>query len=197
MKLAAYSCRPYETAAFDRYEKELGCTVIRCTETLSLENAELSKGCEGVSISGSGRLDRELMEALAGNGVKFIACRSIGYNHIDPAPIRRLASNYTGVRPEGVPGHNPEEFAAFKSITTQERFKGGCTLDLSIGKIIYLPGRQRVNLNLSVQNLTNRRDIITGGYEQGRINLKNPERFGNKHYYMQGINLFFNAGYIF
>ena len=120
-----------------------------------------------------------------------------GYNHIDPAPIRRLASNYTGVRPEGVPGHNPEEYAAFKSITTQERFKGGCTLDLSIGKIIYLPGRQRINLNLSVQNLSNRRDIITGGYEQGRINLKNPERFGNKHYYMQGINLFFNAGYIF
>lgn len=120
-----------------------------------------------------------------------------GYNHIDPAPIRRLASNYTGVRPEGIPGHNPEEFAAFKSITTQERFKGGCTLDLSIGKIIYLPGRHRINLNFSIQNLTDRRDIITGGYEQGRINLKYPERFGNKHYYMQGINLFFNAGYIF
>ena len=90
MKLAAYSCRPYETAAFDRYEKELGCTVIRCTETLSLENAELSKGCEGVSISGSGRLDRELMEALAGNGVKFIACRSIGYNHIDLNAAKEL-----------------------------------------------------------------------------------------------------------
>lgn len=120
-----------------------------------------------------------------------------GYNHIDPAPIRRLASNYVSVRPEGVPGHNPEEYAAFETFTTQERFAPACTVDLSIGKIIYLPGRQRINLNFSVQNLTNRRDIKTGGYEQGRINLKYPERFGNKHYYMQGINLFLNASYAF
>ena len=83
MKLAAYSCRQYETAAFDRYEKEMGCTVIRCAETLSMENVSLSKGCEGISISGSGQLGRGLMESLAKNGVKFIACRSIGYNHID------------------------------------------------------------------------------------------------------------------
>ena len=87
MKLAAYSCRPYETAAFDRYEKELGCTVIRCTETLSLENAELSKGCEGVSISGSGRLDRELMEALAGDVYKRQGAAGCGLGQHRQLPI--------------------------------------------------------------------------------------------------------------
>lgn len=120
-----------------------------------------------------------------------------GYNHIDPAPIRRLASNYLEVRPEGVPGYNPDQYAAFETFTTQERFKGGCTLDISLGKIIYLAGRRQVNLNFSIQNITDRRNIMTGGYEQGRINLDFPERFGNKHYYMQGINMFFNAGFIF
>lgn len=129
-----------------------------------------------------------------------------GMNHIDPAPIRRLASNYVGVMPQEVIDKLPEgpgretaqkQYDAFSSMTTQERFPGGCTVDLSIGKIIYLPGRQQINFNASVQNLLNKRDIRTGGYEQGRINLRYPENFGNKHFYMQGINFFINASYLF
>lgn len=117
------------------------------------------------------------------------------FNHIDVAPIRRLASNYVSVTPPGTAGHNPDQYAAFKQLTTQERFDPGVTLDLSIGKIIYLKNRDRINLNLSVSNLLNKTDIRTGGFEQGRINLDYPERLGNKHYYMQGINFFLNASY--
>ncbi len=129
-----------------------------------------------------------------------------GMNYINPAPIRRLASNYTGVLtqsaierlPEG-PGRAEAQksFDAFRRMTTQERFRSDCTVDLSVGKIIYLPGRQQINLNASVQNLLNNRNIRTGGYEQGRINFHYPENFGNKHFYMQGINFFINASYQF
>lgn len=120
-----------------------------------------------------------------------------GNNHIDPAPIRRLASNYTSVAPVGAANHKSEQYEAFQQITTQERFKPGATLDLSVGKIIYLPGRQQINFNLTVNNLLDNRDVRVGGFEQGRINLEYPERFGNKHYYMQGINFFLNASYRF
>ena len=131
---------------------------------------------------------------------------AFGRNYISPAPIRRLQSNYKGIVPEEqialLPAGEAREAAqkkydAFKEMTTQERFAPGFTMDLSVGKIFYLPGRQQINLNFSVQNLLNRRDYKTGGYEQGRINLDTPWNFGNKHYYMQGINFFLNASYLF
>lgn len=120
---------------------------------------------------------------------------AFGHNHIDPAPIRRLASNYTSVVPQGVVGHDPKQYEAFLQHTTQERFKPGMTIDLSVGKILYLKNRDRINFNFSISNLLNKQDIRTGGFEQGRINLEHPERFTNKHYYMQGINFFLNASY--
>lgn len=90
MKVVAYSCRPYESAAYDRYEKEFDIQLIRVSENLSLENVELAKGCEGVSISGSGKVDRQLFEALKACGVKYLACRSVGFNHVDLVAAKEL-----------------------------------------------------------------------------------------------------------
>ena len=80
---------------------------------------------------------------------------------------------------------------------SQERFPAAYTVDISVGKIFYLPGRQSVNFNLSVNNLLNKKDICTGGYEQGRSDLSYPTRFGGKYYYMQGLNCFLNVSYRF
>lgn len=112
-------------------------------------------------------------------------------NYIDIAPIRRLASSYADV----VPG--TAEYDAYKKITDQERFGSAATLDFSIGKILYLPNRQSMNFNFSFNNILNRKNIRTGGYEQGRLNLDYPDRFGSKYYYMQGFNCFLNASYKF
>lgn len=119
-----------------------------------------------------------------------------GYNHIDVAPVRRLESPYTGITPPGTPGHNAVQYAAYEQYTTQEWLKGGFTMDLSVGKILYLKNRDRMNFNLSIVNLLNNRRVRTGGYEQGRILLDHPEWFTNKHFYMQGINFFLNVSYI-
>ena len=114
-----------------------------------------------------------------------------GRNFIEVAPLRRLASNYTTVNP------NNASYEAYRKLTAQEEFDGGCTLDLSVGKIIYLKGKQSLNFNLSVNNVLNKRDVRTGGYEQGRMDLEYPDRFGSKYFYMQGINCFLNASYRF
>lgn len=112
-------------------------------------------------------------------------------NYIDVSPMRRLASNYASVSP-GTP-----EYESYRELTHQERFGSAYTLDLSIGKIFFLKNRNSINFNLSVNNLLNRENIRTGGYEQGRLDLEKPNKFASKYFYMQGINCFINASYKF
>ncbi len=119
-------------------------------------------------------------------------------NYIDIAPIRRLDSNYQ-ITPEfaGVNPNLPDDMETFRTLVDQERYGSAYTIDLSIGKMIFLRNRNSVNFNFSVNNILNRKNIKTGGYEQGRIDLSYPDRFQSKYYYMQGINCFLNASYRF
>ena len=129
----------------------------------------------------------------------FLSANLNGFarNYVEIAPLRRIASNYATVMPEGTNGFDSALYEAYEYLTSQEKYPGGYTLDLSIGKIFYLKNRNSINFNLSVNNVTNRTDIRTGGYEQGRINLQYPQRFASKYFYMQGINAFFNLTYRF
>lgn len=120
-----------------------------------------------------------------------------GRNYVEISPLRRLASNYVGVVPPGTGGFDENLYNAYRTLTHQEKFDGGCTLDFGIGKIWYLPNRNSVNFNLTINNILNKKDIRTGGYEQGRINTDYPDRFASKYFYMQGINGFFNMSYRF
>ncbi|MDO5664993.1 MAG: TonB-dependent receptor [Bacteroidia bacterium] len=122
---------------------------------------------------------------------------AFGRNYVEIAPIRRLASNYKEVMPPAASGFDQKLYDAYLSLIDQERFDGGVTVDFSIGKIWYLRNRNSVNFNFSINNILNNRNVRTGGYEQGRINLEYPDRFASKYYYMQGINAFFNISYRF
>lgn len=115
-------------------------------------------------------------------------------SYIDVAPIRRLVSNYQIAE---VNPNIPEQFDAYKQLIAQERFGSNYTLDFSLGKILYLPNKHAVNVNMSFNNLLDRRNIKTGGYQQGRSDIKTPTKFSNKYYYMQGFNCFLNASYRF
>jgi len=54
---------------------------------------------------------------------------------------------------------------------TQEKLKGGFLLDASLGKLIYLPQRRALNVNLSVSNILNNQKMVTGGIQQARLPL--------------------------
>lgn len=118
-------------------------------------------------------------------------------NHLEIAPLRRLASNYVGITPPGADGFDEDLYDAYMKLTTQERFSGGGTIDLGIGKIWFLGDGKSINFNLSINNILDNKNVKTGGYEQGRVNLEYPDRFAPKYFYMQGINAFFNASYRF
>ena len=85
-------------------------------------------------------------------------------------------------------------------------------IDVSVGKLIYLPKRQSLSLNLSVTNITNNTHFKTGGYQQARLPraVKQGEKdynnsvitaniwkFPSKYYYAWGVNFFLSVTYKF
>jgi hypothetical protein len=88
-------------------------------------------------------------------------------------------------------------------ILDQAKGKGGFMLDASIGKSIYLK-KGSLSINLTLTNVLNNRDIVTGGYEQSRSDYtqsgntrtykfsKNPMKF-----YAYGTNGMLNITYKF
>ena len=85
-------------------------------------------------------------------------------------------------------------------------------IDASVGKLIYLPKRQSVSINLSVTNLTNNTHFKTGGYQQARLPrgvlqrekdyhnsviTANAWKYPSKYYYAWGVNFFLSVTYKF
>ena len=85
--------------------------------------------------------------------------------------------------------------------------------DLSVGKLIYLPNRQQLSINLSVSNFTNNTKLKTGGYQQARLArgnvqgktesdgnsviMPNAWKFPSKYYYAWGTNFYLSLTYKF
>ena len=86
------------------------------------------------------------------------------------------------------------------------------TIDVSVGKLIYLKNRQSLSINLSITNLTNNTHFKTGGYQQarlpravrqGQLDYKNSVitanawKYPSKYYYAWGTNFFLTVTYKF
>ncbi|MEG1585657.1 MAG: TonB-dependent receptor [Bacteroidales bacterium] len=93
--------------------------------------------------------------------------------------------------------HYFDEKAA--EITHQQKLKGGFILNASVGKLIYLTRSSSLNINVSLSNILNKKNLQTGGYEQGRFDFTNfnVNKYPNKYYYAQGFNVFVNVGFKF
>jgi outer membrane receptor protein involved in Fe transport len=114
-----------------------------------------------------------------------------------------------------IAGHYDEATKKF-DVPEQAKGNGGFMLDASIGKQLFV-GHHQLSINLQLCNLTNRRLLTTGGYEQSRsdysVNItqtesgetesvkgsdrtyqfsKNPKKF-----YTQGFNFMLNVNYKF
>ncbi len=90
MKIYAFEVREDEKKAFEQISAQCGAEVTLSNEVPSLDNADLVKGCEGVSTLGMGKIDRALLSRYRENGVRFVSTRTTGYNHIDLAAAKEL-----------------------------------------------------------------------------------------------------------
>ncbi len=115
-----------------------------------------------------------------------------------------LADNYYDVsisRHEEMPGlwkycTSVEEYLQRQSeITHQDRLNDAFYMNLSIGKLFYFRWGS-LNFNLSVNNLTNNRNIQIRGWQDGKFDYKdyNINKYPNKVVYAQGLRVFFNVG---
>ncbi len=115
--------------------------------------------------------------------------------YVQLAPIRRLQSNVAGLNP-----NDENDWLAYQQLTTQERFAGGYTLDLSVSKILYLRNRNALNFQLMANNILNNTNLRTGGFEQGRLGRFTSTTtwdFPPRYFYAQGANVFLNMSYRF
>lgn len=89
-----------------------------------------------------------------------------------------------------------EILAKIEELAHQDKLDSHFTLNLSIGKAIYLRKGPSLNFNLNINNVLNNRDVVTYAYQQGRVDTKNYDRnaYPNRYQYAQGIRLFFNFG---
>lgn len=110
----------------------------------------------------------------------------------------RLAEEAVDLLEPGSPQH--------QAIVHQEKLPSFYTIDLFLGKSFMLnnyfkkiPRSHMLYINLGINNLTNNRNIITGGFNQLRFDMsaRNPDRFPPKYFYGMGINYFLNISYKF
>ena len=134
---------------------------------------------------------------------------SPSYRYGETLENRQKSYENTGIAAEQVFAKNEAgDKVLLGSAVAQEKGKGGFMLDLSIGRSIRMK-KGNLSINLSITNLLNNQNMVTGGYEQSRSNYsvsddgtvgnarvykfnRNPMKF-----YAYGINGMLNIGYNF
>ena len=107
MKMTIFDTHKFDREALERANNgrhELHFLEVR----LSAQTAPLAQGSEGVCLFANDKADATVLEILAGFGIKLIALRSAGYNHVDLECADRL--DLTVVR---VPEYSPYAVAEY------------------------------------------------------------------------------------
>lgn len=133
------------------------------------------------------------MAGLNYRNAKFwFASISVNYfdkNYLTFNPERRTETAISNLGPDD---------PLISAITAQEKLNSCYTVDFSFGKswIIF---KHFVGINLNINNLLNKQDYITGGYEQMRFDFlnKNTGKFPPKYYYGYGRTYFIMLNFRF
>lgn len=82
-------------------------------------------------------------------------------------------------------------------VLDQQKLNGGFTLNANAGKSFRIASKYYLVLNLSVDNILNRKDIAIGAYEQLRYDVTNIDKFAPRYSYLYGIQYFLNVSFRF
>ena len=82
-KLALFDSKPYDKDSFEEANKTYGFDITYFEPRLTLETAPLAAGFPAICLFVHDIVNRELVDKLSRLGVKLLALRSNGYNHID------------------------------------------------------------------------------------------------------------------
>jgi D-lactate dehydrogenase len=107
MKVAVFDSHSFDREALEaanRNRHELAFLNVR----LTIQTAQLAAGYEAVCLFANDKADRGILETLAKQGVRLIALRSAGFNHVDIQ-----AAKYFGLTVVRVPEYSPHAVAEY------------------------------------------------------------------------------------
>jgi D-lactate dehydrogenase len=90
MKIALFDTRSYDREAFEAANRQFGHALTFLEPRLTRATARLAAGHDAVCSFVNDRLDDAALATLRDAGVRLIALRSAGYNHVDLAAAARL-----------------------------------------------------------------------------------------------------------
>ncbi len=119
MRLAIFDTRSFDRRAFEEANREFGHALTFFDGRLTQQTAPLAAGSPAVCSFVNDRLDAATLQLLHGGGVRLVALRSAGFNHVDLAAAERL-----GIAVVRVPDYSPHavaEHAAALVLTLNRR----------------------------------------------------------------------------
>lgn len=106
MRVAVYSTKRYDAEHLDTANERHRHELVYLEPRLTPATASLAQGCDAVCAFVNDDLGAPVLERLAASGVRLVALRSAGYNHVDVAASERL-----GIVVARVPGYSPHAVA--------------------------------------------------------------------------------------
>ncbi|NNL98799.1 MAG: 2-hydroxyacid dehydrogenase, partial [Acidimicrobiia bacterium] len=106
MRVAVYSSHPYDETYLSRANEAAGHDLVFLESRLKPRTAKLADGFDAVCAFVNDDLSEPVLEALNGLGIRHIALRSAGFNHVDLETAGRLG--FTVAR---VPAYSPHAVA--------------------------------------------------------------------------------------
>ena len=101
MKIAIFSIYSFDRPFFEKI-KNSNYEFVYFQEQLSKETASLAKGSDAIAIFTSDTVNEEVLHLLHSYGVKYIALRSVGYDHVDLQKATELK-----IKVANVPEYSP------------------------------------------------------------------------------------------
>ncbi len=83
VKVAFFQTHKYELEYFTKASDEAGVEISFLEPRLTSQTAVMSKGYDVVCSFANDSVDRDTLVALKNNGIKLLALRSAGFNHVD------------------------------------------------------------------------------------------------------------------
>ncbi|MHA3977088.1 2-hydroxyacid dehydrogenase [Halovulum sp. GXIMD14794] len=106
MRVAVFSAKPYDQSSLAEANEAEGHDLSFFEAKLTAETARLAQGSEAVCAFVNDDLSAEVVAQLAAEGIRFVALRSAGFNHVDLDAMERA-----GIVVGRVPAYSPHAVA--------------------------------------------------------------------------------------
>ena len=107
-KIAFFDAKSYDRETFAKVNQQFGFDIHYYKERLSMNTVSLTQGADAVCIFVNAECDANVIERMAGYGVKLIALRCAGFNNVDVHAAHKF-----GMHVVRVPAYSPHAVAEY------------------------------------------------------------------------------------